>query len=77
MSLVDLHVWLPHQDLVWVPSLIVESDGGVTTYELPDKSTVQIANHVTDPNKLDKVTQSSLQTNIDNLVNLDEFGECN
>ena len=74
-GIVDLHVWLPHADLVWVPALITENEGGVTTYELQDKSTVQISNHVTDPSKLDKVTPSSLSTNIDNLTNLDEFGE--
>ncbi len=69
------HVWIPHEELIWYPVLIADKSGGITTYEFPDGSSLPIPDHQLDPMKLDRVAPSSLDQNLENLINLDEISE--
>ena len=69
-------VWLPHEDLVWTPAVVVSNDGSYTRYRFPGGGPEQsIANNVVDPSTLEAVSQSSKDGVTSNLVNLDEMGE--
>ncbi len=67
------YVWFPHDDLVWTPAMIKDSGGGLTEYQLFDKSIVKIPHHQIDPEKLDRVSPAAMNQLMDNLVMLDEI----
>ncbi len=68
-------VWLPHKTLIWCPVQIISREGEVTRYSFPDGSTLDLSDHQLDPHKLDPVSATALNVQLNNLINLDEIHE--
>lgn len=70
-------VWVPHPSLVWVPSRLVSSDGGLTSYVSVYGEEITFGpNDRIETEKFERVSETSMKVpGISNLVNLDEFGE--
>jgi len=71
------YVWLPHEKFVWIPARAKFEDPVLKTftYETIDGEDVEFKEGKLDREKLERVSDISMTSELDNLVNLDDFSE--
>lgn len=69
----DLYFWIPHQEYVWMPGRLLKKSSKVWTYGLYNNEQIELP--ASECETLENASDKSLKGCVDNLINLNEFGE--
>jgi myosin heavy subunit len=69
--------WIPHAEHVWIPARLKLEDPAtkIQTWTTVNNEDIEFKAGELDESKLESVSETSLHRDLDNLVQLDEFGE--